>query len=121
MKKGFFKKHASVILAGLCFFGFFPFLAFALTDGGAFCPPVTASNTEAVAKAPVPNDTGAVEAESRHPLLERFPPDQGWGAERREAILLKTIVEGETPTGDERFFYMNYEAWKKALDTAVQE
>ena len=110
-------KKANILVAGVCLLCFSPIFALAYTGNDA-APSRSGAQTDGVAavlkavrRAPAPNPVEI----SRHPLLERFPPEEGWSAKRRETILVKTIG-GEFPGGEERAFYMNFKEWKAALD-----
>jgi len=116
MKKGFLGKHASWVLAGFCLLCFSPVFALALPgpahDAGTGTPGVEtplavtseALGTSALHGVPAP----------RHPLLERFPPEAGWGRERKFEIIADTI-RGTFPEGEERAFYLAWTEWEAAL------
>ena len=53
------------------------------------------------------------------PLLKRFPPEKGWGAERKKQIERKKVVLGVFPDPEEQAFLDHYEAWCK--EQAVRE
>ena len=60
------------------------------------------------------------EEEEGRQLLERFPPDAGWGEER-----YRRIGQGRAndiyPTEEEAGFEKSYEKWKKAFDAAEEK
>ena len=61
-------------------------------------------------------DQAATEALEREMLLEKYPPEDGWGPEKVFDITRKRIVLGLQPFGKDKTFLEEYDAWVKAYN-----
>lgn len=53
-------------------------------------------------------------------LLARFPPELGWGPEKRADLLRRKIVVKVFPSAEEQEFLDSFDAWCQALDLRQQ-
>jgi hypothetical protein len=60
------------------------------------------------------------EAEEALKLLQKFPPDAGWGPKKLEEIQQKSTRKNSVITPDETDFMKNYQQWVKAKDALAK-
>ncbi len=58
---------------------------------------------------------GRREREARADLVRRYPPEAGWGRERRETLAHTTAVIGRSLTAAEREFVDRFEDWERGV------
>lgn len=57
----------------------------------------------------------------RQKLLEKFPPEKGWGEEKYRWLSRKFIVIGVALTAEEKEFVDRFKDWQKALEEKKEE
>lgn len=81
----------------------------------------TRQNAEATAAIKAQVNALDTDTAARKALLQRFPPDKGWGKERWESIgkeYISTIGYVDT---EEDYFYKHFEDWTLAMEEAASE
>ncbi len=54
------------------------------------------------------------------PLLDKYPPEEGWGPDKVEAITFQSIVLHLPPEGKDKTFLVDYDQWREAYDRMRQ-
>ena len=114
--KSVVKRNVSILIAGFCLFGFFPFYALGFIGSDSGPVPAADSATEGITAVPAAAKAVPVApVVQRDQILVKFSPKDGWGPAKKDEIKLR-MIRGQNPTADEREFFLAYSRWLSAFE-----